>query len=287
MSNERERSTSSSRGRGNSTSGKKRGQKNVRKRTQDGDVPVRTANTVEMESSQVSNTRRDGGGGENRVGNDSASEERHQGVVRSTIDRRRDSSSSKNGSRTTSQRGGSENSQSESRVQGREKRKRREQTGSEGMEGDDLSVGVQDGVVVNRGSSREQLHEQTVSVTVAAPNSTRIDDVNEAARQQYIQEGREAGWIQDPMKERLHLEMHVRKILFQKVKFITCDEELSDFSENSIAMTLIKSLEVPVSGGRDWWTKHKSWVYSALVQKRSNVNLDMKKTFVGEYRLWN
>ena len=154
------------------------------------------------------------------------------------------------------------------------------------MEGDGVSVGVQDGVVGDRRSSREQLHEQMVSVTVAAPN-TRNDDVNEAARQQYIQEGREPGWIQDPMKERVILEMHVRKVLFQKVKFITCDEELSDFSESSIAMTLIKSLEVPVSGGRDWWSKHKSWVYSALVQKRSNVNLDMKKTFVGEYRLWN
>ncbi len=153
MSNERERSTSSSRGNGNSTSGKKKGQKRGRNRTPDGDVPVRTTTTVVMESSQVSNTRRDGEGGENRVGNDRASEERRQGVVRATIDRSRDSSSNKNGSRTASQRGRSGNSQSDILVQGREKRIRREQTGTEGMEGDDLSAGVQDGVVGDRRST--------------------------------------------------------------------------------------------------------------------------------------
>jgi hypothetical protein len=85
------------------------------------------------------------------------------------------------------------------------------------------------------------------------------------------------------MKEKVMLELHVRRILFQKVKFITCDEELSDRGKYSIAMSVMNAMKVPVKNRDEWWKVHHRFVYSALVQKRSNVNLDMKKVFVGRF----
>ena len=84
------------------------------------------------------------------------------------------------------------------------------------------------------------------------------------------------------MKEKVMLDLHVRQLLFRKVKFITCDEELCDRGQYSIAESVMTAMHVPDSQKEEWWKVHKRFVYSALVQKRSNVNLDMKKIFVGK-----
>ena len=76
---------------------------------------------------------------------------------------------------------------------------------------------------------------------------------------------------------------HAKRDLFKQIKIIVSDEQLNNtIKDDSIAMFMFRALQIGNERRPSFWKRYRMVVFRAIVDQRSNVMAQMKKTWFGK-----
>ena len=71
-------------------------------------------------------------------------------------------------------------------------------------------------------------------------------------------------------------------VLFPRLKFITCKEQLDSIEPESVMDFVTENLYIQDNNKVKWWNQHKEQFHVFIRSKRNNVTQSMRKTFKGK-----